>query len=302
MHRRNNQWRCRNGERRCENEAFARTSRQIRPDDLADGICASKHYRTQPRKLSLSICGPISAILSWLNPDPSSQHPIHMLIGSNLFASILVHEPLRLGPTDAPAAQKTVFGWILSSPVSVVQSDPDKAHVSLCTAKCDTNILLRKFWEDKEVPQKLPLKEEDEQCENHFVSTHSRGVRYIVRLSFKAGPPIVIGDSLQIATALHTRMEGRLQSCPEISQQYHEFLREYLELGHMESITEGVTIPFQPVYIPHHAMIRESSSTTKLCVVFDASCQTRNGTSLNDHLLVGPKLQLDLPAIVARWR
>ncbi|KYN18593.1 hypothetical protein ALC57_09093, partial [Trachymyrmex cornetzi] len=27
-----------------------------------------------------------------------------------------------------------------------------------------------------------------------------------------------------------------------------------------------------------------------------------NGTSLNDHLLVGPKLQQDLPAILLRWR
>jgi len=32
-------------------------------------------------------------------------------------------------------------------------------------------------------------------------------------------------------------------------------------------------------------------------------CSTsRNGTSLNDHLLIGPKLQQDLPVIVARWR
>jgi hypothetical protein len=67
----------------------------------------------------------------------------------------------------------------------------------------------------------------------------------------------------------------------------------------MESMTEGATIPFQPVYIPYHAVIQESSSTTKL-IVFYASCQTR--TSLNDHLLIGPKLQQDLPAIVARWR
>jgi hypothetical protein len=70
----------------------------------------------------------------------------------------------------------------------------------------------------------------------------------------------------------------------------------------MEPVTEGVTTPFQPVYIQHHAVIKESSSTTKLRVVFNASCQTRNGTTLNDHLLVGPKLQQDLPVIVARWR
>jgi len=95
-----------------------------------------------------------------------------------------------------------------------------------------------------------------------------------VRLPFKAGPPIAIGDTLQIAIALHTHMESRLKSRPEISQQYHEFLREYLELSHMESVTEDVTTPFQPVYIPHHAVIRESSNTTKLHVIFNALCQT----------------------------
>jgi len=130
--------------------------------------------------------------------------------------------------------------------------------------------------------------------------------RYTMRLPFKAGSPIDIGDSLQIATALYARMEGKLQSRPEISQPYHDFLREYLEQGHMKPVTEKVTPAFEPVYIPHHAMIRESSSTTKLRVVFNASCRTRNGTSLNDHLLVGPKLQQDLPivysVIVARWR
>jgi hypothetical protein len=118
-----------------------------------------------------------------------------MLIRSNLFASILVPESLRLGPTDA---QKTVFGWILSSPAGVAQPDPDKAHVSLCTAEYDINTLLRKFWEDEEVPQKLSLKEEDEQCKKHFVSTHSRTPedRDMVRLPFKAGPLIDTDGSL----------------------------------------------------------------------------------------------------------
>lgn len=58
----------------------------------------------------------------------------------------------------------------------------------------------------------------------------------------------------------------------------------------------------QVVYIPHHAVIRESSVTTKLRVVFNASSLTTNGTSLNSHLLPGPKLQIDLIAVLMRWR
>jgi len=134
-----------------------------------------------------------------------------------------------------------------------------------------------------------------------FCSTHSRTTegRYMVRLPFKTGPPIDIGGSLQIATVLYAR---RLQSRPEISRPYQDFLREYLELGHMEPVSEKVIPVYVPVYIPHYAVIKESSSTTKLHVVFNASCRTRNGTTLNDHLLVGSKLQQDLPAIIARWR
>ncbi|KAH0950337.1 hypothetical protein HN011_003595 [Eciton burchellii] len=69
----------------------------------------------------------------------------------------------------------------------------------------------------------------------------------------------------------------------------------------MEPVTEKVATVFKPVYISHHAVIRESNSTTKLRLVFNASCKTRNGTSLNDHLLVEPKVQQDLPAIIVRW-
>lgn len=57
-----------------------------------------------------------------------------------------------------------------------------------------------------------------------------------------------------------------------------------------------------PVYIPHHSVLREHSSTSHLRVVFNASHPTSNGKSLNDHLHIGPKLQTDLPSVIIRWR
>ncbi|CAH2083815.1 unnamed protein product [Euphydryas editha] len=56
------------------------------------------------------------------------------------------------------------------------------------------------------------------------------------------------------------------------------------------------------VYLPHHGVLREDKTTTKLRIVFDASCKGVNGFSLNDDLLVGPKLQQDLRHILMRWR
>ncbi|XP_011875597.1 PREDICTED: uncharacterized protein LOC105566304, partial [Vollenhovia emeryi] len=56
------------------------------------------------------------------------------------------------------------------------------------------------------------------------------------------------------------------------------------------------------VFLPHHGVLREASSTTKLRVVFNGSARTTSGISLNDCLHAGPKLQLDLDAVILRWR
>jgi len=147
--------------------------------------------------------------------------------------------------------QKSVIDCIISGPTHIALRDTDKAQVSHCISECETNSLLRKFWKDEEILQKLFLKEEDEQCEKHFsIHSHISEGRYTVQLSFKTGSPIDIGESLPITAALYARMENRLQSRPEISKQYYDFLEEYLEVGNMESVTESKTTLFKPVYIP----------------------------------------------------
>jgi len=55
-------------------------------------------------------------------------------------------------------------------------------------------------------------------------------------------------------------------------------------------------------YLPHQAIIRPGSLTTKLRVVFDASAKTTNGLSLNDVIIAGPKIQKDIIDILIHWR
>ena len=67
-------------------------------------------------------------------------------------------------------------------------------------------------------------------------------------------------------------------------------------------MSETKVIAKNGYYLPHHAGIKESSATTKLRVVFDASAKTSNGYSLNNNLAVGPTIQDDIFSHLLRLR
>jgi len=111
-----------------------------------------------------------------------------------------------------------------------------------------------------------------------------------------------LGESRSVALNRFLSMERRLQKQPMLKQQYVQFMTEYSELGHMIRATEDQTTKqTSRYYIPHHAVLKNNSLTTKL-VVFDASCKTSSGISLNDCFMVGPTLQQDFFSILLRFR
>ncbi|XP_062704102.1 uncharacterized protein LOC134286501 [Aedes albopictus] len=97
-------------------------------------------------------------------------------------------------------------------------------------------------------------------------------------------------------------MERRFAANPELKAMYAEFIREYLELGHMKEVEQDAGEEVRRYFLPHHAVLKPDSTTTKLRVVFDASCQTSTGVSLNDALMVGSVVQDDLSSICLRFR
>jgi hypothetical protein len=54
--------------------------------------------------------------------------------------------------------------------------------------------------------------------------------------------------------------------------------------------------------MPYDGVLKETSSTTKLRVVFSGSEKSSNSVSLNDILMTGPKVQDDIFDIVQRFR
>lgn len=79
-------------------------------------------------------------------------------------------------------------------------------------------------------------------------------------------------------------------------------MNNYELLGHMTRVPKTVIIPKTACYLPHHGVLRESSSSTKLRVVFNGSWITTTGHTLNQHLLVGKNILPALPDVLLRWR
>ncbi|GFT43920.1 DUF1758 domain-containing protein [Trichonephila clavipes] len=174
----------------------------------------------------------------------------------------------------------------------------------------DTNIdnQLKQFWELEEIPNVKDkiLTSEEQFVETHFQNTYacSSDGRFVVKLPFYKSNS-ELGDSNPAAISRLLAMERKFKNNPDFEKQYKEFVNEYESLGHMSLVNSNShTSNKDQNFLPHHAVIKTSSTTTKLRVVFDASlsCKTTNGALLNSLLGVGPKLQRDIFEILLNFR
>ncbi|XP_062711949.1 uncharacterized protein LOC134289689 [Aedes albopictus] len=164
--------------------------------------------------------------------------------------------------------------------------------------------MVHKFWEVESFEKGKALSLEELYCENHFRKTHYRASdgRYVVRLPMRGEMLDSLGESFRIAERRFSAIERKLSSDPQLHAEYSKFMDEYLSLGHMEEIKPDLSPSTPHFYLPHHAIQRPDSTTTKTRVVFDASCRGSNNISLNDLCYVGPTVQPPLIATLVNFR
>ena len=109
-------------------------------------------------------------------------------------------------------------------------------------------------------------------------------------------------DNYGIAYQRLVSLKRKLEHQPNVSKQYHDYFNDQLEKGVIEKVdsNDHGKIGWTH-YLPHHGVVREDKDTTKLRVVFDASCRG-SGPSLNDCLEAGPSLNPELFDVLLRFR
>ncbi|XP_036334494.1 uncharacterized protein LOC118745065 [Rhagoletis pomonella] len=176
---------------------------------------------------------------------------IDLLLGTEAFFDILSVGQVKLGP-NLPVLQKTLLGWVVSGRCDARSTTPHSYALSLDES---INQNVERLWriEDVRTPADTYTPEQ-RKCEEIFITTVRRqnDGRIVVRLPFKDNP-CLLGRSYETARRRFEALERRLSRTPDIKRQYIDFMVEFQRLGHM-------SLP--------------NSTSTKLRVVFDASCQT----------------------------
>ena len=101
-----------------------------------------------------------------------------------------------------------------------------------------------------------------------------------------------------------TRLFGlikRLKQDPHIRCEYDNIIRDQIQQGIVEIVEYQRNTINKLHYLPHHCVIREDKTTTKLRIAYDASAKT-NGSSFNDCLYAGPSFDQKIADILIRFR
>ena len=236
------------------------------------------------------------------DPDFGSPGMVDVLLGVDVFSSVLLHGR-RFGSSGSPSAFETRFGWVLAGAVSTDRV-PSKVVVNHASV-LSTDDLLRRFWETEELTGgSHVLSAEEKLVVTHFQKTHSRDEtgRFMVPLPMKPDRK-PLGESRSAAVRRFLSMERSLRAKGKFGE-LSDVVEEYFKMGHAKAVPRvDLDKPCGDVfYLPMHAVVKESSTTTKVRAVFDASTKSSTGVSLNDQLLVGPTVHPPLVDVLMRFR
>ena len=234
---------------------------------------------------------------------------VDILVGQDFYWRLMTPEIVSIAP--GLVAQRTIFGWVMSGLLPEdhssprVQSNVSVSHQLLC---CDVSeSMVRKFWD----LESIGVVGRESQLEDPVMRDFCEKVqfvdgRYSVALPWKdesVRPRLL--DNEQQARARLNHLSQRLSKNLELETRYHQVIQDMQQAGVIEEVpADQVRVPTGSLvyYMPHRPVVKESSISTKVRPVFDASAKGHNNVSPNDCLETGPSLIPDLLGILMRFR
>lgn len=237
------------------------------------------------------------------DPEFHRSSDVDMLLRAEVFYDALLSEKMYL--TNGPMLIHTKFGWIVGG--SMQHKTKSSSFLSCFTRELKTGEVeiaekLDKFFQaddhDYITTNNTP---EEAYCEDVFMKTTSQDEsgKFIVQMPFKFNVH-ELGTNLANAERTLKWQESLRRKDEVYNKLYVEYMEDYIATGHMEEVPPSTDDLAH--YLPHHGVLKMSSTSTKLRPVFNASSKSETGVSLNDVLCVGPTVQPESFDILLRSR
>lgn len=160
------------------------------------------------------------------------------------------------------------------------------------------DLTLQQFWDLESLGI---MSDETSTLENFDETIVFKNSQYEVSLPWKE-THTYLPDNYELSKKRLLGLLYRLRQRPTMLQGYDATIKDQLNQGIMEEIDKpDKQVPGAIHYIPHHAVIRQDKSKTKLRILYNASAK-QDGASFNDCLYAGPKFGQNIMNIILRFR
>ena len=240
--------------------------------------------------------------------DENREVTVDILIGLDRYWDFM-REGIIKRP-EGIVAQETVFGWVLSGSWQA-KGNRTLSSVShqLCCLSDVPDSTLRNFWELETIgigseEGSADIAHGDPVLRKFNNTVEFKEGRYEVSLPWKENlKPDQLLNNEKLAQQRLKSLSRKLARDPELEHRYNEALSQMEESRIIQEVPPAEKNGDHIVYyMPHRPIVKESSTTTKVRPVFDASAAGYNGVSLNDCLETGPSLIPSLVDILVRFR
>ncbi|CAG7831255.1 unnamed protein product, partial [Allacma fusca] len=255
-----------------------------------------------PRVTRGTWCGELKQRKIWISDVGSDCPEIDILIGADAIGRLMTGRVCHL--KSGLVAIETKLGWTLMG--EVPGGNRSESQTMMVANMLNTDNCISSLWKLELLgitdPAEVSTRKDLEaSAKNHFMTTVSMNNegRYEVHLPWPEGHP-VLATNKNIAVRRLATTTNKLVTMGHFDT-YNQVLEEWLELGIIEKVPRDEISHFGH-YLPHRAVIKPGSLTTKVRPVFDASSHERNSPCLNDCLEKGPNLIEDLPSLIIRFR
>ncbi|EFO95523.1 hypothetical protein CRE_08970 [Caenorhabditis remanei] len=185
-------------------------------------------------------------------------------------------------------------------------SDPEDPLSRLIAEVCQ-------MWNIQNLGAKSPeLDETFKKEQRDLMDEFNRNAKYNEKGEFEVALPLNgnearLANNYEIAIKRLIHLIVTLKKGTNLLKQYNDIIQEQLAKGIISKVTpqmmEEERKRGQVVYnIPHRGVVKLSSMTTKLRIVYDASSHKRDQLSLNDCVFPGPSILQSIFGILIRAR